>query len=168
MMTHVSSTAHTIWHLIKQRCVWSFHWSLCVYCERMMSLKRNNWFHQFSVFICSFLLLAPLFGYLGDRYNRKYIMIGGLSVWLLTATASSFVNESVSEEYFTRNNKVTQLCIATCSLCSLRCSNSSHVCWKGSWISTFDSVFVVQGSFLTRLHQLSRTLVRQKLKVQDG
>uniref|UniRef100_A0AAX7W1R4 Major facilitator superfamily (MFS) profile domain-containing protein n=1 Tax=Astatotilapia calliptera TaxID=8154 RepID=A0AAX7W1R4_ASTCA len=47
-----------------------------------------------TVFICSFLLLAPLFGYLGDRYNRKYIMIGGLSVWLLTATASSFVNES--------------------------------------------------------------------------
>uniref|UniRef100_A0AAX7SJU6 Major facilitator superfamily (MFS) profile domain-containing protein n=1 Tax=Astatotilapia calliptera TaxID=8154 RepID=A0AAX7SJU6_ASTCA len=43
-----------------------------------------------TVFICSFLLLAPLFGYLGDRYNRKYIMIGGLSVWLLTATASSF------------------------------------------------------------------------------
>ncbi|XP_037543515.1 protein spinster homolog 3 [Nematolebias whitei] len=47
-----------------------------------------------TVFICSFLLLAPLFGYLGDRYNRKYIMIGGLSVWLLTAAGSSFVNES--------------------------------------------------------------------------
>uniref|UniRef100_A0A8C6Q3R0 SPNS lysolipid transporter 3, sphingosine-1-phosphate (putative) n=1 Tax=Nothobranchius furzeri TaxID=105023 RepID=A0A8C6Q3R0_NOTFU len=43
-----------------------------------------------TVFICSFLLLAPLFGYLGDRYNRKYIMIGGLSVWLLTAAGSSF------------------------------------------------------------------------------
>ncbi|KAM9348094.1 protein spinster homolog 3 [Symphorus nematophorus] len=47
-----------------------------------------------TVFICSFLLLAPLFGYLGDRYNRKYIMIGGLSVWLLTAAGSSFVTES--------------------------------------------------------------------------
>ncbi|XP_030602519.1 protein spinster homolog 3 isoform X2 [Archocentrus centrarchus] len=47
-----------------------------------------------TVFICSFLLLAPLFGYLGDRYNRKYIMIGGLSVWLLTATGSSFVTKS--------------------------------------------------------------------------
>lgn len=51
----------------------------------------------FTVFICSFLLLAPLFGYLGDRYNRKYIMIGGLTVWLLTAAGSSFVSESVSE-----------------------------------------------------------------------
>uniref|UniRef100_A0A8C7ZCD6 SPNS lysolipid transporter 3, sphingosine-1-phosphate (putative) n=1 Tax=Oryzias sinensis TaxID=183150 RepID=A0A8C7ZCD6_9TELE len=47
-----------------------------------------------TVFICSFLLLAPLFGYLGDRYNRKFIMIGGLCVWLLTAAASSFVTES--------------------------------------------------------------------------
>ncbi|XP_040005575.1 protein spinster homolog 3 isoform X2 [Xiphias gladius] len=46
-----------------------------------------------TVFICSFLLLAPLFGYLGDRYNRKYIMIGGLSVWLVTAAGSSFVTE---------------------------------------------------------------------------
>ncbi|KAF1378892.1 hypothetical protein PFLUV_G00195220 [Perca fluviatilis] len=47
-----------------------------------------------TVFICSFLLLAPLFGYLGDRYNRKYIMIGGLCVWLATAIGSSFVTES--------------------------------------------------------------------------
>lgn len=54
--------------------------------------------HVLSVFICSFLLLAPLFGYLGDRYNRKYIMIGGLSVWLGTAAGSSFVTESVSEK----------------------------------------------------------------------
>ncbi|XP_027887786.1 protein spinster homolog 3 [Xiphophorus couchianus] len=47
-----------------------------------------------TVFICSFLLLAPLFGYLGDRYNRKYIMLCGLSVWLLTAAGSSFVTKS--------------------------------------------------------------------------
>ncbi|KAI3373444.1 hypothetical protein L3Q82_022044 [Scortum barcoo] len=48
-----------------------------------------------TVFICSFLLLAPLFGYLGDRYNRKYIMIAGLSVWLVTAAGSSLVTESL-------------------------------------------------------------------------
>uniref|UniRef100_A0A3B3WBZ5 Major facilitator superfamily (MFS) profile domain-containing protein n=1 Tax=Poecilia mexicana TaxID=48701 RepID=A0A3B3WBZ5_9TELE len=47
-----------------------------------------------TVFICSFLLLAPLFGYLGDRYNRKYIMLCGLSVWLLTAAGSSLVSKS--------------------------------------------------------------------------
>uniref|UniRef100_A0A8C6TKX6 Spinster homolog 3 (Drosophila) n=1 Tax=Neogobius melanostomus TaxID=47308 RepID=A0A8C6TKX6_9GOBI len=48
-----------------------------------------------TVFICSFLLFAPLFGYLGDRYNRKYIMIGGLIVWLITALCSSFVTENL-------------------------------------------------------------------------
>ncbi|KAM3601194.1 uncharacterized protein V6R79_008877 [Siganus canaliculatus] len=47
-----------------------------------------------TVFICSFLLLAPVFGYLGDRYNRKYIMIFGVIVWLATAVASSFVTKS--------------------------------------------------------------------------
>ncbi|XP_037545088.1 protein spinster homolog 1, partial [Nematolebias whitei] len=26
-----------------------------------------------TVFICSYMILAPVFGYLGDRYNRKYI-----------------------------------------------------------------------------------------------
>ncbi|KAM7398497.1 hypothetical protein PAMA_006416 [Pampus argenteus] len=47
-----------------------------------------------TVFICSFLLFAPLFGYLGDRYNRIYIMTGGLSVWIVTAAGSSFVTDS--------------------------------------------------------------------------
>ncbi|XP_068187238.1 protein spinster homolog 3 [Antennarius striatus] len=47
-----------------------------------------------TVFLCSFLLLAPLFGYLGDRFNRKYIMLVGLSVWIATAAAGSFVTKS--------------------------------------------------------------------------
>ncbi|KAJ8343038.1 hypothetical protein SKAU_G00329660 [Synaphobranchus kaupii] len=47
-----------------------------------------------TVFICSFMLLAPVFGYLGDRYNRKLIMVGGLSVWIVTTLSSSFITES--------------------------------------------------------------------------
>lgn len=47
-----------------------------------------------TVFICSFIILAPIFGYLGDRYNRKYIMIGGLSVWVVMTLSSSFVTKS--------------------------------------------------------------------------
>ncbi|XP_061658752.1 protein spinster homolog 3 isoform X2 [Syngnathoides biaculeatus] len=47
-----------------------------------------------TVFILSFLVTAPLFGYLGDRYNRVHIMALGLSVWLVTATGSSFVAKS--------------------------------------------------------------------------
>ncbi|XP_077449220.1 protein spinster homolog 3 isoform X1 [Stigmatopora argus] len=47
-----------------------------------------------TIFICSFLVTAPFFGYLGDRYNRVYIMAAGLSVWLVTAIGSSFVPKS--------------------------------------------------------------------------
>ncbi|XP_076867902.1 protein spinster homolog 3 [Brachyhypopomus gauderio] len=49
-----------------------------------------------TVFICSFMLLAPVFGYLGDRYNRKAIMVAGMVVWLVTTLCSSFV----TKEYF--------------------------------------------------------------------
>lgn len=52
-----------------------------------------------AVFICSFLLLAPVFGYLGDRYNRKYIMIAGVIMWTLTSFCCSFVTESVREPH---------------------------------------------------------------------
>ncbi|XP_062392249.1 protein spinster homolog 3-like [Sardina pilchardus] len=47
-----------------------------------------------TVFICSFMLLAPVFGYLGDRYNRKFIMVAGLAVWIVTTLGSSFITES--------------------------------------------------------------------------
>uniref|UniRef100_A0A3P9LGW4 Protein spinster homolog 1 n=1 Tax=Oryzias latipes TaxID=8090 RepID=A0A3P9LGW4_ORYLA len=43
-----------------------------------------------TVFICSYMFLAPCFGYLGDRYNRKYIMSVGILFWSLVTLASSF------------------------------------------------------------------------------
>uniref|UniRef100_A0A3Q1J2A1 Protein spinster homolog 1 n=1 Tax=Anabas testudineus TaxID=64144 RepID=A0A3Q1J2A1_ANATE len=43
-----------------------------------------------TVFICSYMFLAPLFGYLGDRYNRKYIMSVGITFWSLVTLASSY------------------------------------------------------------------------------
>ncbi|KAL7838185.1 hypothetical protein AOLI_G00265890 [Acnodon oligacanthus] len=47
-----------------------------------------------TVFICSFMLLAPVFGYLGDRYNRKLIMVFGMITWIATTLSSSFVTEA--------------------------------------------------------------------------
>lgn len=44
-----------------------------------------------TVFICSYMLLAPLFGYLGDRYSRKWIIIFGISFWSLMTFLGSFV-----------------------------------------------------------------------------
>ncbi|XP_031416896.1 LOW QUALITY PROTEIN: protein spinster homolog 1 [Clupea harengus] len=43
-----------------------------------------------TVFICSYMFLAPLFGYLGDRYNRKVIMCVGISFWSVVTLASSY------------------------------------------------------------------------------
>lgn len=54
----------------------------------------------FTVFICSFMFLAPIFGYLGDRYDRKLIMIAGLTVWIVTTLGSSFVKKSVQYKVF--------------------------------------------------------------------
>jgi MFS family permease len=42
-------------------------------------------------FIMSYMLLSPVFGYLGDRYNRKYIMAGGILFWSLITLAGSFI-----------------------------------------------------------------------------
>lgn len=43
-----------------------------------------------TVFICSYMFLAPVFGYLGDRYNRKYIMSVGIFFWSLVTLLSSY------------------------------------------------------------------------------
>ncbi|XP_042901437.1 protein spinster homolog 1 isoform X2 [Parasteatoda tepidariorum] len=42
-------------------------------------------------FILSYLIMAPIFGYLGDRYNRKIIMACGISFWSATTFFGSFV-----------------------------------------------------------------------------
>jgi MFS family permease len=49
-----------------------------------------------TVFICSYMLLAPLFGYLGDRYSRKLIIIFGISFWSFMTLLGSFIPADVS------------------------------------------------------------------------
>uniref|UniRef100_A0A671MWR1 Protein spinster homolog 1 n=1 Tax=Sinocyclocheilus anshuiensis TaxID=1608454 RepID=A0A671MWR1_9TELE len=53
-----------------------------------------------TVFICSYMFLAPLFGYLGDRYNRKLIMCVGIFFWSLVTLASSFIGKDVKLTVF--------------------------------------------------------------------
>uniref|UniRef100_A0A8B9XPQ9 Protein spinster homolog 1 n=1 Tax=Bos mutus grunniens TaxID=30521 RepID=A0A8B9XPQ9_BOSMU len=50
-----------------------------------------NYMDRFTVavFISSYMVLAPVFGYLGDRYNRKYLMCG-IAFWSLV-TLGSFI-----------------------------------------------------------------------------
>ncbi|TKR89102.1 hypothetical protein L596_013253 [Steinernema carpocapsae] len=44
-----------------------------------------------TVFIVFYMVFAPLCGFLGDRYNRKWIMTVGIAVWVAAVVASSFV-----------------------------------------------------------------------------
>ncbi|XP_064619800.1 protein spinster homolog 1-like isoform X2 [Lineus longissimus] len=44
-----------------------------------------------TAFICSYMILSPIFGYLGDRYNRKIIMCFGIFFWSAVTLAGSFI-----------------------------------------------------------------------------
>ncbi|XP_077167573.1 protein spinster homolog 3 [Paroedura picta] len=53
-----------------------------------------------TVFIICFLFSAPLFGYLGDRYNRKIILGAGILLWSGVTLGSSFITESMAWLFF--------------------------------------------------------------------
>ncbi|KAL3856420.1 hypothetical protein ACJMK2_011184 [Sinanodonta woodiana] len=44
-----------------------------------------------TIFIATYMVFSPIFGYLGDRYVRKYIMTGGILFWTVVTLAGSFV-----------------------------------------------------------------------------
>lgn len=46
-----------------------------------------------TVFIISYMLVAPLFGYLGDRFNRIWIMVVGMAMWSGFTLLSSFIEK---------------------------------------------------------------------------
>ena len=46
-----------------------------------------------TAFVASFMIFAPLFGYLGDRYNRKWVMVVGITVWALATLLGSFMED---------------------------------------------------------------------------
>lgn len=46
-----------------------------------------------TVFIASYMIFSPIFGYLGDRYNRKFIMGGGITLWSLLTLSGSFIGK---------------------------------------------------------------------------
>ncbi|XP_010004366.1 PREDICTED: protein spinster homolog 3 [Chaetura pelagica] len=46
-----------------------------------------------TVFILGYMLAAPIFGYLGDRYNRKIILGAGIFFWSGVTLGSSFISQ---------------------------------------------------------------------------
>ena len=48
-----------------------------------------------SSFVVSYMIFCLLFGYLGDRFKRKWIMIAGVVLWSGITFASSFIGSQV-------------------------------------------------------------------------
>ena len=44
-----------------------------------------------TAFVASFMVFAPMFGYLGDRYNRKWVMVVGITIWAVATLMGSFM-----------------------------------------------------------------------------
>ncbi|XP_067932098.1 protein spinster homolog 3-like [Watersipora subatra] len=44
-----------------------------------------------SIFVVGFACTAPIFGYCGDRYNRKWLMVAGIGLWSAVTLAGSFI-----------------------------------------------------------------------------
>lgn len=44
-----------------------------------------------TTFVISYMVCAPIFGYLGDRYSRRWIMILGVALWSGTTLVGSFM-----------------------------------------------------------------------------
>jgi len=51
-----------------------------------------------TAFVLSYMIFAPLFGYLGDRYSRRWIMAFGVLLWSLTTLLGSFMHVSCAYE----------------------------------------------------------------------
>lgn len=46
-----------------------------------------------TCFLVGYMLTAPVFGYLGDKYSRKWILIGGIVFWTLAAFSGSIIGK---------------------------------------------------------------------------
>ena len=42
------------------------------------------------------MVFATLFGYIGDRYNRKWVMVFGIFMWTVATLLGSFMPDYVS------------------------------------------------------------------------
>lgn len=46
-----------------------------------------------TCFLVGYTLTAPVFGYLGDKYSRKWILVGGILFWCLAAFSGSLIKK---------------------------------------------------------------------------
>nr|XP_055161025.1 sphingosine-1-phosphate transporter SPNS2 isoform X1 [Nyctereutes procyonoides] len=63
----------------------------CAYITHAATERHPGRSREPQVFICSFMVAAPIFGYLGDRFNRKVILSCGIFFWSAVTFSSSFI-----------------------------------------------------------------------------
>ncbi len=63
------------------------------------------------------MIYAPLFGYFGDRFKRKPIMLIGIAIWVSAAAATTFVPapEGHSKQVSTLSSFIYQFSFCGCS-----------------------------------------------------
>lgn len=53
-----------------------------------------------TCFLGGYMLTAPIFGYLGDKYSRKWILVGGVTFWILACFSGSLISSDHSYFFF--------------------------------------------------------------------
>ncbi|KAA0183960.1 hypothetical protein HAZT_HAZT009843, partial [Hyalella azteca] len=53
-----------------------------------------------TVFVVVYMVVAPIYGYLGDRFNRRYLLSFGIFFWSLATLAGSFMPNYASFTVF--------------------------------------------------------------------
>nr|XP_056720969.1 protein spinster homolog 3-like [Euleptes europaea] len=100
-----------------------------------------------TAFILCFLFSAPLFGYLGDRYNRKIILSAGILLWSGVTLGSSFIAESMAWLFFISRGLVG---VGTASYSTVAPSIIADLFEKDrrTWVLSIFYIFIPVGSGL--------------------
>lgn len=77
-------------------CILHYHTGILPELESFFGLDDTEGGFLQTSFIISFMLFSPIFGYLGDRYKRKYLIAFGLTVWSIFVLVGSFSVVSLS------------------------------------------------------------------------
>ena len=65
--------------------------AMLVELENVFNVEDNSAGLLQTCFFASYMLAAPVFGYLGDRHSRKHLMAIGLIAWALVSASAAFV-----------------------------------------------------------------------------
>ncbi|XP_066491111.1 protein spinster homolog 3 [Tiliqua scincoides] len=100
-----------------------------------------------TVFILCFLLSAPVFGYIGDRYNRKIILSAGMVLWSGVTLGSSYIPKSMAWLFFISRGLVG---IGTASYSTVTPTIIADLFQKDrrTWVLSVFYIFIPVGSGL--------------------